>query len=177
MSDPSVLRDIEKKRNCSLQYSVHLRPLWRGFPLLLTAIHLYQPKPVGFRPCSLSSVWARCLPLASSPFSPRSENWWLGRGCNCIGKALAKSGNKAQKARVKLILSPPNPGPWLQQWLSAAAGTPLCISGLVHTHYVLHFVRATASFLILFPCYIQKLPLRIPQSGQPSYPSEHKSVV
>lgn len=158
MSDPSVLQDIEKKRNCSLRNSVHLRPFWTGFPLLLAAIQLYQPKPVGFQPCFLCSTWARCEPLASSLLS-MSENWWLGQGCNYIGKALAKSGNKAQKARVKPVLSPPNPGSWLQQWLSAAAGFLLCISEQVHTHYVLcYFLSATVSLLILFPCYIQKLP-------------------
>lgn len=166
-----------KRRNCSLWYSVHLRPLWRGFPLLLTAIQLYQPMPVGFRPCSLSSTWAHCVPLASSPFSSLSENWWLRQGCSYVGKVLAKSGNKALKARAKPILSPPNPGSWLQQWFSAAAGTPLCISDLVHTYYVLHFRRATPSVLILLSCYIQKLPLWIPQPGQPSYPSKRKSVV
>lgn len=170
MSDPSVLQDTEKKRNCSLQYSAHLRPLWRGFPLLLTAIQLHQPKPVVFQPCSLSFTWSHHVLSVSSPFSPQSENWWLGWRCNYIGKCLAKSGNKTQKARVKPILSPPNPGSLLQQWLSAAAGTPLCITDLVHSHYVLYFLRATASLLVLFPFYIQELPLSIPQSGQPSHP-------
>lgn len=75
-----------KRRNCSLWYSVHLRPLWRGFPLLLTATQLYQPMPVGFRPCSLSSTWAHCVPLASSPFSSQPENWWLRQGCSYVGK-------------------------------------------------------------------------------------------
>lgn len=159
MSDPSVLQDMEKKRNCSLRYSVHLRPLWRDFPLLLTAVQLYQPKPVGFQPCSPCSAWARHAPLASSPFSPQSENRWLGWGCNYTGKALAKSGNKTQTARAKPVLSPPNPGSWLQQWLPAAAVMLLCIQDLVNTHYVLQFLRATASLLILFPCCIQKLPL------------------
>lgn len=111
MSDPSVLQDIEKKRNCSLQYSAHLRPLWRGSLLLLTAIQLHQSKPVGFQPCSLSPTWAHHVLLVSSPFSAQCENWWLGWRCKYIAKSLAKSGNKAQKARLKPILSLLNPDP------------------------------------------------------------------
>lgn len=57
MADPSVLQDIEKKRNCSLQYCIHLRQLWRSFPLLLTAVQLYQPKcMLGFLSI-VSMVW------------------------------------------------------------------------------------------------------------------------
>lgn len=79
MSDPSVLQDIEKKKNGSLWYSVHLRPLWRGFPLLLTAIQLYQPKPVGFQPCSLSST-RHVVYLWLPPPTPTASELVAGTG-------------------------------------------------------------------------------------------------
>lgn len=179
MSDPPVLQDTEKKRYCSLCYSVHLKIFWRGFPLLLTTIQLYQSKPEGFQPCFLIAAGHVACPWLLHPalYSMRTGAWDVDATTR---ERLQQSQESKEEWSTSCISVASDPGYWSgfrSHRLPALYLRPALYPLMSSTT----FLELHHPFLLLLshisPCYIQKLPQWISQSEQPSQSSQHESLV